>query len=215
MKEPGGFDYLDSVSKDAGDKPRQQGNLQTVQKGMDASPAEGGEGYVGGNTNASSIPAMEFVTGKKGSVESRPVWSAGETSFKYDEKDNSGTGDETLVPNPLDGSTDEGNSRFHVQDAHGLPRTWRTSSGAGDAGPYPGAANEPHSNLDASGSEDTGEGFEFLEKASKSGKPVNPKQQQKQPVPEATEGDHDMDLPQTEFTHFKGADTGTPQPYRR
>ena len=133
MSEPGGFDYLDSVSKDSGRKPETASNAQVEQLGLDRSPAEGGQGYVGGNTNASTL-GLDYVTGKKGTVTDKSIWGAGETSFKYDAKDNSGTGDSQIKPAATE-STEESDPAKFPQKDQGLPQTYRSSYGAGDAGP--------------------------------------------------------------------------------
>lgn len=183
MSEPGGFDYLDSVSKDEGSKPQPTSNLQTKQSGMDPSPAEGGEGFVGGNPNASTV-GFDYVTGKKGYSEDRSVSSVGESSFKYGEKDNTGTSDAQIEPSGSD-STDEKASYKHTQYDEGLPQTWRTSFGAGDAGP--------------SGSDEPDKAGLFAGVGDGGGKPDT------QSVPSASSGDHELNgMPQTEVTGLGG-----------
>jgi len=144
-------------------------------------PAEGGEGYVGSNTGPKL--GMNVVSGKKGSVTSKPVWSM-TSSFKGDEKDNSGSEDIQIHPAGTD-STDEYATYKKPQNDEGLVQTYRDSKGAGDAGP--GGSDEP----DKTGGEFPG--------GSNQGNPDT------QSVPSSSSGDHDMsEMPQTEFTHNHG-----------
>lgn len=159
-------------------KPRQMGNLQVIQEGMDASPAEGGEGYIGGNSNAGGI-GLEIVQGKKGSVEDRKLWS---TQSSGDED----SGAENISPSGSD-PTDEMASYKHIQTDEGLPQTYRDSRGAGDAGPT--GSDEPDQTGGVFGRKD-GKG----DTSYKTDQNI-----QDHPAPES--GDESFsDMPQTEFT---------------
>lgn len=141
-------------------------NLQAKQEGIDDSPADGGEGYTGGNTNAGPV-GFDYVTGKKGTVKSQPIWSqqtdGTEGSFAPE-----------VTPAGSD-STDENASYKDVQTEEGLPQTWRTSSGAGDAGPADQVSVSTETSSDA------------------------------QDVPSGSEGVSELAMPQTEFTHQEGS----------
>ena len=159
-------------------------NLQTKQDPQDMSPADGGEGYVGSNTGAAT--GFDYVEGKKGSVESRPIWS--EQSSTMNVTDNSGSqdGNEQMAGSD---STDEFASYKRVQSDEGLPQTYRNSEGASDAGPT--GSDEPDKN---------GTFGRLGGKGSSSYKTdLNVKS-----IPGSEAGDHDMDMPTTEFTHKTG-----------
>lgn len=195
----GGFDYLDDVSKDPGGNKKKLGNLQTDQISMEESPAEGGGGYVGGNPNASAV-GFDMVTGKKGYSESRPIW--GERTGADDQY---GASD----PDPSEktagvDSTEEGADWAHVDTADGLPRTHMSNEGASSADSSTDSPeDEPKSNF-GSGEKDPG-GFEYLEAAAKTGKPVNVEQEAVEPHPTPEEGDESFsDMPQTENTGMFG-----------
>jgi len=128
----GGFDYLDEGASQGGINKKKLSNLQTDQTGMDESPAEGGEGYVGGNSNASSV-GFDYVTGKKGSVTNKPIWSQQSSVMGITDNAGSEDGDAKGI-NGLQDSTDENASYKRVQTDEGLPQTYRNSAGAGDAG---------------------------------------------------------------------------------
>lgn len=102
----------------------------TRQQSQVDSPAEGGDGYVGSNTGPKM--GIEVVSGKKGSVTDKPVWSTQSSMMGVQDNSGSEDGDES---NAGSDSTDEKASYKKVQTDEGLPQTWRTSSGAGDAGP--------------------------------------------------------------------------------
>jgi len=194
-KEPGGFDYLDSVSKDEGSRPRQTANLSTEQKGYPSAPVDGGEGYVGGNSNASAV-GMDYVTGKKGYTTERPIWS----EVTHDATEDSASPE---PGRPGMDSTDE-MSQKHVKSADGLPRTWPDSKGAGSADSSTDSPEtEPESRFGST--EKDKEGFGYLDQAAKSGQPVNPEQEAAQSVPsEDYKGDTELEMPQTENTSAFG-----------
>lgn len=186
-KEPGGFDYLDSVSKDSGSKPSLNSQMHVEQKGNVDMPADGGEGYVGGNSNASAF-GMKYVTGKSGYSEDRPIIE--NTSFAPGDKDNTGTGDSQISAAGSD-STDEKASYKKVQMDEGLPQTYRNSAGAGDAGPA--GSDEP----------DMDRVFGSDKRSPNDGNYATDLNTQS--VPSSDAGDHDMDMPQTEFTSKGGS----------
>lgn len=158
-------------------------NGQSRMPAMDLPPSEGGsDGFVGSNTG----PAMglKMVTGKSGSVTSKPIW--GETS----------SGDEqgqSAPPLSFGGqdSTDEDAPYKKIQNDEGLPQTYRDSKGAGDAGVM--GSDEP----DQAGGTFQGQG-------GKGPRSYNT-QDNEPPHPPMTEGEHSMsDMPQTDFTHSDG-----------
>ena len=92
------------------------------------SPAQGGDGFVGSNTGPAV--GIKVIQGKNPTIESRSVDSI---------RTSSGQDQDTAAPSPLrfegQDSTDEKATYKDVQNKEGLPQTWRTSKGAGDAGP--------------------------------------------------------------------------------
>lgn len=147
-------------------------NLQTKQAPHDLSPADGGEGFVGSNTG--KPVGFDYVDGKKGSVTSRPIWS----------EQSSGADQDTGAPAVSFGgqdSTDEKAPYKKVQTDEGLPQTFRSSAGAGDAGPAGSDSGETMTGQsDLHGQPDT------------------------QSVPSADDGEHELDMPQTQFTSNDG-----------
>ena len=127
----GGFDYLDEGKSQGGINKKKLSNLQTDQTGLEESPAEGGEGYVGGNPNASTM-GFDYVTGKKGYSTDKPIWSQQSSMMGVTDNTGSQDGDESFGGQD---STDEKASYKKVQMDEGLPQTYRRSAGAGDAGP--------------------------------------------------------------------------------
>lgn len=182
----GGADYLDDVSKDSGGNKKKLSNLQVDQDGMDESPVEGGEGFVGGAPNASSV-GFAYITGKKGSTESRPIW--GEQTDYTHSKTNSGSEDTTVTPAGSD-STDEKAPYKKVQTDEGLPQTFRTAEGAGDAG--------------ASGSDEPDQDGSFG-RLGGMGSSSYSEDRNAQSVPSgATSGDTEIEMPMTDFTSREG-----------
>jgi hypothetical protein len=121
--------------EDEGSPSNRMSNAQVNQQGMDESPAEGGEGYVGSDTGPSL--GLNIIQGKKGSVTSRPIWST----------QSSGADQDMGAPETSFGgqdSTDEKASYKKIQTDEGLPQTYRNSAGAGDASPS--EADEPDTN---------------------------------------------------------------------
>lgn len=197
MSEPGGFDYLDSVSRDAGSRPRTSSQLKTVQKGLDNAPVEGGEGYIGGNSNASPV-GMDFVTGKKGSVTDRSVWDDETPQVVLDKVEGSGAPE---MSRPGMDPTGEMEQK-QIKMADGLPRTWEGNRGAASADSSESSPeNEPTSNF-GSTQRDPG-GFAYL---SEDHDPVNTSQEAINPAGHADEssGEHEVDFPQTENTSAFG-----------
>jgi hypothetical protein len=185
MADKGGFDYLDNVSGDAGSRPTQNSNLQTKQDGLEPSPADGGEGYIGGNSNAGPV-GFDFVTGKKGSSTSKPVWSQ-QTPMEHESETDDGA--PPLAASASD-STDENADYKDVQTDEGLPQTYRTSKGAGDAGPS--GSDEPDS--DATYGRLGGKGGSSYDTDINAQAPGS-----------SDDGDHSMnDMPTTEFTGREG-----------
>lgn len=201
----GGFDYLDEVSKDAGSKPSQTANLATKQKGFEPAPVDGGEGFIGGNDNASSV-GMNFVTGKKGSVESRPIWSeqTGDNDETFSQQK---AGDSEPMPtreNTGTDSTEEGADWAHTEESQDLPKTFWGNKGAGTGD---SSTDSPESNPKSylGSQEKDKEGFAYLEEAAKSGKPVNVEEESIEPHPTPESGDESFsDMPQTENTSMFG-----------
>lgn len=153
------------------------GNGQSRQPSTELSPADGGEGFIGSNTGPAL--GLKMVEGKKGTVTSKPIW--GDTS----------TGDtagESAEPVKFGGqdSTDEFSSYKKIQTDEGLPQTFRTSAGAGDAGTA--GSDEPDR-----------VGGVFGKGGSNQGHPDT------QNHPSPSDGDASFsDMPQTEFTHNDG-----------
>jgi hypothetical protein len=157
-------------------------NGQSRQPAQDLPPSEGDGGYVGSNTG--SALGLTMVEGKKGSVTSKAIWS---TSFT--EPDNSGSEGNGFSSAGQD-STDEKASYKDVQTDEGLPQTYRDSKGAGDAG--------------VSGSDEPDQsGGVFQGMGGKGPRSYNT-QDNEPPHPPETEGSHEMDMPQTDFTHSDG-----------
>lgn len=158
--------------EDEGTPSDQWTNMQAKQPSTELDPADGGGGFVG--SNVGSMPGMKMVEGKKGSVTPRDIWSA-QTDFT---KVNANTGSGDVNFGGQD-STDESAPYKKVQTDEGLPQTFRTSAGAGDAGPS--GSDEP----DARGVNE-----------------INPDTQNH---PSPNDGEESFsDMPQTEFTHNDG-----------
>jgi hypothetical protein len=191
----GGFDYLDDVSKDSGGNKKKLSNLQVNQTGMDESPAEGGEGFVGGNPNASAV-GFDYVTGKKGYSESRPIWGE-----RTDNEARTGASDPDPSQNPAGvDSTEEGASWANVDNANGMPRTHMSNEGASSADSSTDSPEDEPASTFGSTEKDPG-GFGYLEAAAKTGKPVNESQEAIEPHPTPDQGDESFsDMPQTEYT---------------
>ena len=115
--------------EDEGSPSDQYTNGQTKQPSTDLSPADGGNGFVGSNTG--SQVGMKMVEGQKGYTTDRPIWNT-QSSF-MGVKDNTGSqdGDESFGGQD---PTDEYASYKKIQTDEGLPQTYRTAKGAGDAG---------------------------------------------------------------------------------
>lgn len=163
--------------EDEGSASDSWGNGQVKQNGGDLSPVDGSDGFIGANTGAAM--GMKMITGKNGSVTSRPIWS--ERSSGADQ----GQAAEPISFGGQD-STDEMAPYKKVQTDEGLPQTYRTSKGAGDAGTSD--SDEPDSAGGVFGKGETNQG--------------NPDTQNH---PSPTDGDAKFsDMPQTEFTHNDG-----------
>lgn len=163
--------------EDEGTPSDQWSNMQIKQPPHDLSPADGGNGFVGSNTGAGI--GLQMVEGKKGSVTSKPIWSQ-QTDYV-----NNGAGSPDDRPSGQD-PTDEFAPYKKIQTDEGLPQTFRTSKGAGDAGPS--GSDEPDR-----------AGGVFGKGGSNQGHPDT----QDHPSPEEGEASF-SDMPQTEFTHNDG-----------
>jgi len=135
------------------------GNNQVKQPGVELSPADGGSETPG--------VGLKVVSGKKGYVTDKPIWSQ-ETGG-----DDGGDAIPPMEPAGSD-STDEKALYKKVDNSEGLPQTFRTAKGAGDAGP------SDQVSVDTETRDDT------------------------QSVADGTDGEHEVDMPQTSFTHEDG-----------
>lgn len=155
------------------------GNGQTRQPSTDLSPADGGDGFIGSNTGERL--GLQMVEGKRGTVTSKAIWSS--------------SGDEAQAAPPVSfggqDSTDENASYKKIQTDEGLPQTFRTSFGAGDAGQV--------------GSDEPDQGSGTLQGIGGKGPASYQTQINDQKVTDDSAGPHSMsDMPQTEFTHSDG-----------
>lgn len=182
---------VDDYYKDLAARPKpnydRNPNFQIKQDPLELSPADGSDGFVGSNTG--EVSGLKVVSGKTGYSKDMPVWE--EQSSMMGVKDNTGSedGDAKGIEGDTD-STDEMATWKRPQQDEGMIQTYRDSKGAGDAGPT--GSDEP----DQSGGAFQGMGGK--------GPASYKTQENTQSVPDSSAGDHDMDMPQTEFTSTDG-----------
>jgi hypothetical protein len=114
-------------------------NGQVNQDTQDLSPVDGADGFIGAETGTQ--PGLKVVSGKQGYSTDRPIWNQ-QSSFTNTQDNTGSTGN--ALSNGGQDSTDEYASYKKIQTDEGLPQTWRTSDGAGDAGPTDSDEPESH-----------------------------------------------------------------------
>lgn len=173
-------DYYAALGRRPDPNYDRNSNLQIKQAPHDLSPADGGEGFVGSNTGPDV--GLTVIQGKKGYSQNLPVWEQKSTFTDY--QDNTGSTGNTFG-NPGEDSRDEFATWKRPQTDEGLPQTYRSADGAGDAGP--------------SGSDEPDKEGLFGSKKDGGGNPDT------QSIPSSDSGGHELGaMPQTNFTDNDG-----------
>jgi hypothetical protein len=115
-------DYYRSLAARPAPNRSKNSNLQTDQAPHDLSPADGGDGFIGSETGPEV--GFDYVTGKKGYTQDKPIWDK-QSSFT-DYPDNAGSDLAKDVSHEED-SRDEKAPWKKVDTSEGLPQTGRTN----------------------------------------------------------------------------------------